>query len=300
MTHTRKSVLRQMRENWVSYAFVLPFCIIFFAFVVIPILFSIVLSFTDFNMLSPPGFVGFANYTRLIAEDEVFLIAIKNTLLFATITGPLSYLGCFFFAWFINELTRRLRTFFTLLFYAPSIAGNAYMIWTVLFSSDAHGYANSALMYMGLIDVPIFWLFDPKYMMTIVIIVALWMSLGTSFLVFIAGLQGVDDRLYEAGAVDGVRNRWQELWYLTLPSMKSYLMFGAVLSITNSFAAASQITPLVGFPSTDYAAHTVMQHITDYGTIRYELGYASAIAVILFLVMIVAQRLVQRLLRKMG
>lgn len=284
----------------IAYFFVAPFFLLFFVFTVWPILFSIVLSFTNFNAVQWPGLVGWNNYKRLFFSDEVFAIAVKNTLLFAVITGPLGYLGSFGFAWLINELSPKVRAVLTLLFYAPTISGNAFMIWAVLFSGDAHGYINGVGMYLGLLDGPVQWLTDPDYMMTIVILAALWMSLGTSFLAFIAGLQGVDRRLYEAGAIDGIKNRWQELWYITLPGMKSYLMFGAVMSITGSFSAAGQITPLVGFPSTDYAAHTIMQHINDYGSIRYEIGYASAIAVVLFVIMVVAQRLVQAALRKLG
>lgn len=284
----------------IAYFFVAPFFLLFFVFTVWPILFSIVLSFTNFNAVQWPDLVGWNNYKRLLFSDEVFAIAVKNTLLFAVITGPLGYLGSFGFAWLINELSPKVRAVLTLLFYAPTISGNAFMIWAVLFSGDAHGYINGVGMYLGLLDGPVQWLTDPDYMMTIVILAALWMSLGTSFLAFIAGLQGVDRRLYEAGAIDGIKNRWQELWYITLPGMKSYLMFGAVMSITGSFSAAGQITPLVGFPSMDYAAHTIMQHINDYGSIRYEIGYASAIAVVLFVIMVVAQRLVQAALRKLG
>jgi len=260
-----------------------------------------VLSFTYFNTLQPPQFVGIDNYIRLFLDDDVFLIAIKKYIyIFGSNWTDKLYILCFVIAWLINELKPRVRTFLTLLFYAPSISGNAYMIWLLIFSGDMYGYLNGLLLNWGIIDQPIQWLIDKDWMMPIVIIVALWMSMGTSFLVFIAGLQGIDYELFEAGAIDGVRNRWQELWYITLPSMKGYLMFGAILTITNSFAAAGQITALVGYPSTDYAAHTVMQHLQDYGNIRYEMGYASTIAVVLFVTMVGAQQIVQRLLARLG
>ena len=248
-------------------------------------------------MVQPPSWSG-GNYLTLFLEDEIFLIAVKNTLFFAAITGPVSYILCFVFAWLINELKPKLRAFLTLLFYAPSISANAFMIWTVMFSGDAYGYINGILLYWGIIDKPIQWLQDPTYMMGIVILVVLWMSLGVSFLTFIAGLQGIDNTLYEAGAIDGVRNRWQELWYITLP-MKNHLMFGAIISITNSFAAAGQLQALTGATPTDWATWTIMQHVNDYGYVRYEMGYASAMAVLLFITMVVVQRLVQRLLAKL-
>ena len=284
----------------ISYLFVGPFAVLFFVFVVLPILIAIGLSFTDFNMVQPPKWVGWQNYLRLFLADDIFLIAVKNTLIFAFITGPLSYFLCFVFAWLINQLKPKIRAFLTLLFYAPSISANAFLIWLILFSGDAYGYLNGVLLYWGIIDKPIQWLVDPDWMMPIVIVVCLWMSLGVSFLTFIAGLQGIDPVYYEAAAIDGVRNRWQELWYVTLPMMRPYLMFGAIISITQSFQAASQIQALTGPTPTDWATWTVVQHMTDYANNRYEMGYASAMAVLLFLTMVLTQKLVQRLLKSIG
>ena len=290
---------REIRTNRAPYLFVAPYAILFFLFTVLPVMIAIGLSFTHYNMLQPPKWIGYQNYLRLFLSDDVFLIAVKNTFVFALITGPLSYIACFIFAWLINELQPKIRAFLTLLLYAPSISGSLFMIWTVMFSGDSVGYVNGMLLYLGIIDEPIQFLLDPRWMMPVVILVVLWMSLGTSFLAFIAGLQGVDSQLFEAAAVDGVRNRWQELFFVTLPQMKGYLMFGAIMSITNSFAAAAQIIPLVGFPSTDYAGHTVVTHLIDYGNVRFEMGYASAIAVILFGAMVGVQRLVQRILNSL-
>ncbi len=296
----KDSLWAKMKKSWRSYAFVAPFLLLFTIFTVIPVLLSIVLSFTYFNMLEFPTWVGWGNYIRLFLADEVFLIAVKNTLLFAVITGPVSYIVSFLVAWFINELQPKVRAFITLLFYAPSISGNVYVIWQTMFATDTYGYINAHLLNLGIIDRPIGWLIDPKYMMTIVIIVSLWMSLGTAFLAFIAGLQGISPTLYEAGAIDGIKNRWQELWYLTLPAMRGFLMFGAIMSITGSFNAAGNIQALTGPNPTDYATWTVMQHLLDYGNVRYEMGYASAISVLLFCVMVGSQRLVQRMLHKVG
>ncbi|HOB08059.1 MAG: sugar ABC transporter permease [Limnochordia bacterium] len=296
----RESLWARMKKSWRSYAFVGPFLFLFTVFTVVPVILSIVLSFTYFNMLEFPKWIGWANYIRLFLADEVFLIAVKNTLLFAAITGPVSYMMCFIFAWFINELQPKVRAFLTLLFYAPSISGSAYTIWQFIFSQDTYGYINAHLLNLNIVDKPIGWLIEPKYMMTIVIIVTLWMSLGTSFLAFIAGLQGISSTLYEAGAIDGIKNRWQELWYLTLPAMRPYLMFGAIMAITGSFNAAGNIQALTGPNPTDYATWTVMQHLNDYGTVRYEMGYASAISVVLFFVMVGSQRLVQRMLHRIG
>ncbi len=283
-----------------KYLMILPFFLVFTIFTLIPILVSVVLSFTSFNMVEAPSFEGLANYINLIVEDDIFLIAIKNTMLFALVTGPISYIMCFLFAWLINELPRIPRAIMTLVFYAPSISGNAYLVWKLIFSSDTYGWANAWLVKLGLVQERVLWFETAKYVMPILIVVQLWLSLGVSFLSFIAGLQNVDKSLYEAASVEGIRNRWQELWYITLPSMKPQLMFGAVMQITNSLSVSQISIDLVGFPSIDYAGHTILTHLHDFGNLRYELGYACTIAVVLFFIMVLCNILVQKLLRKLG
>lgn len=282
------------------YYLVAPYTILFFIFTVLPVLMSLVLSFTYFNLLEFPTFIGWENYKSLFVDDKVFITAIENTAILAVITGPVSYIMAFVFAWLINELKPLLRSFMTLVFYAPSISGNVYLVWKLIFSSDNYGYANSILMELNIIQEPITWLQDGKYIIWILIIVQLWMSLGVSFLSFIAGLQGVNKELYEAGAIDGIKSRWQELWYITLPQMKSQLMFGAVMQITSSLAIAEVSINIAGFPSVEYAGHTIITHLMDYGNTRMEMGYASAIATILFVVMILANLLVRKILRRVG
>lgn len=292
--------LQEMKASKHSYVLLAPYMLLFLMFTVIPVVISIILSFTYFNMLEFPRFIGWQNYTRLFLEDDVFLIAIKNTLLFAIITGPISYIACFVFAWIINELTPKWRAFMTLIFYAPSISGNVYFIWLMIFSGDRYGIANGLLIKWGFLLEPIQWLKTEAYIIPILILVQLWLSLGTGFLAFIAGLQTVDRTLYEAGAVDGIKNRWQELWYITLPSMRPQLMFGAVIQLTTSFAVADVSIALAGFPSVNYAAETVVTHLIDFGTTRFEMGYASAIATVLFMIMVGTNLLVQKLLRRVG
>jgi multiple sugar transport system permease protein len=207
---------------------------------------------------------------------------------------------CFLFAWMINELPPVPRSIITLVFYAPSISGNAYMIWKLIFSSDTYGWANAWLLKLGFIQSRVMWFETAKYVMPILIVVQLWLSLGVSFLAFIAGLQNVDKSWYEAAAVEGVKNRWQELWYITLPSMKPQLMFGAVMQITGSLSVSQISIDLAGFPSVSYAGHTILTHLHDYGNVRYELGYACTIAVVLFFIMLLCNIIVQKLLRKLG
>ena len=291
---------KEMKRNKVAYLMILPYMLVFTCFTVLPVVLSIVISFTDFNMLQMPNIVWLDNYIRLFLDDDIFITACKNTLIFAAIVGPVSYFMSLIIAWFINELPPKIRAVVTLIFYAPSISGQVYLVWQTLFSSDAYGWANAWGMKLGLISKEIAYFEDANWVMPLCIVVAPWTSLGTSFLAFIAGLQGIDKAQFEAGAVDGIKNRWQEFWFITLPNMKPQLMFGAVMAITNSFGFGGVVTALCGFPSVDYAAHTIVHHLEDYGNQRFEMGYSSTIAVVLFVVMVGSNMLVKKVLSKVG
>ncbi|MCM1154338.1 MAG: sugar ABC transporter permease [Roseburia sp.] len=290
----------QIKRNKASYMMLAPYFIMFFFFTVLPVVMSVGFSFTYYNMLEMPEFIGWKNYIKLFLEDDIFLKALKNTLILAVVTGPVSYFLCLLFAWIINEFKGWLRAFLTLVFYAPSICGNAYVVWNLILSGDRYGYLNGILLKLGILDEAVIWMKTEKYVLPFLIVVQLWLSLGTGFLSFIAGLQTVDKSLYEAAALDGVKNRWQELWYVTLPAMKPQLMFGAVMQITQAFAIADVSIQLAGNPSVNYSGATVVTHLLDYGTVRFEMGYASAIATVLFLLMVGSNLLVQRLLRRVG
>ena len=289
-----------MQEQLPSYIMLAPFFIFFVIFLVLPILSSIVLSFTNFDMINSPSFAGLQNYVRMFLDDDMFPVVFKNTMLFAIICGPAGFLLSFVLAWFINEFSPMVRTLLSFMFYAPALVGNAHFIWSVAFSSDSYGYINSALLSLGLITEPVTWLSTAEYIKPIVIAVQLWSSMGVSFLSNISGLQNVNNELYEAGSIDGIRSRWQELWYITLPTMKHMLLFSAVMQISGAFSISGIAIQLAGFPSVGYAADTIVSHMQDLGTVRYELGYASAMAVILFLMMVLFRLLVGKLLNMTG
>ena len=291
---------KEMKRNKTAYFMLAPFFILFIVFTVLPVLLSAILSLTDFNMLQMPKFLGTENYIRLFLYDEIFMLAVQNTLIFACVTGPVSYLLSLLVAWFVNELPPKIRAVVTLIFYAPSISGQVYLIWKTLFSSDSYGWVNATMMELGIINAPILWFENAEYVMPLCIVVALWSSLGTSFLSFIGGLQTIDKAQFEAAAVDGIRNRWQELWYVTLPNMKPQLLFGAILAITGAFGFGAIVDGLAGNPSVNYCAWTIVHHLGDYGGARYEIGYSSAIATILFAMMIGSNMLVKKLLAKVG
>lgn len=285
-------------QNKIFYLMLFPFCLLFFVFTVLPVVSSVFLSFTSFDMVQLPKWNGVDNYIRMFLEDDVFVKALKNTLLFAIVTGPVGYILSFAIAWLINELPRMLRSFITLIMYAPTLAGNVYFIWQFIFADDSKGFINNLLIQTGIMSDPIRWLTDEKYNFAVVLIVVIWMSLGAGFLSFVAGFQSLDRLYYEAGAIDGVRNRFEEMFYITLPQMAPQLLFGAVMSISSAFAVGNQCSALTGFPSTNYSTHTLLLHMLDYGTTRFEMGYASAIAVILFLIMMLSWVAINRILKR--
>lgn len=271
------------QKNRLGYAFLLPFLTLFTIFIVVPVLVAIGLSLTNFNMLQPPTFVKLNNYKLLFLDDDIFLIALKNTLVFSIITGPLGFIMSFLVAWVIDQL--RFKGFFSLAFYAPSLTSGIAMsiIWLIIFSGDRYGYLNNILINLGFIVEPILWTKDVNYILPVVMVISIWMSMGTGFLVFLAGFQNLDSELFEAGEIDGIKNKFQELRYITFPLMKPQLLFGAINSIVNSFGVFDVATAVAGMPSPNYAAHTIVAHLYDYAFIRFNMGYASAIAVVLFI-----------------
>lgn len=294
----------KMRGFWkkygTGYMMMLPFFAFFFLFTILPVVIALGLSFTSYNMFQLPDFVGITNYKQLMLDDEIFITAIANTFVFAIIVGPIGYFMSFFAAWVLNQL--RLRSFFALAFYAPSICSGVAMstIWLYFFSSDRYGLINNALLSVGLIDKAVLWTKDPTYVLAVVIIISIWMSMGTGFLVFLAGLQNVDKSLYEAGAIDGISSRWQELKYLTIPQMKPQMLFGAITAITNAFSVFDVAVSVAGMPSPNYSAHTIVAHLYDYAFLRFQMGYASAIATLLFIITFVAGRVIMRALSEKG
>ncbi len=295
----RKLVWKQMKQSKEAYLMMAPFLILFLIFTVIPVIMSLPIGLTDFDMVQyPPTWVGLSNFYNLFLNDSIFIKSIRVTLVFAVFTGPVSYILSFLLAWLINELSPALKVIFTLIFYAPSMASGVYAVWQLIFSGDSYGIANSTLMNLGITTSAIQWLTDSNYILTVVIIVQLWVSMGAGFLAMRAGFQNIDKSQYEAGAIEGIQNRFQELIYITIPGMGPSLMFAAVMQIVSAFTADIVARNLVGFPSTDYAAHTIMTHAFDYGWIRYEMGYASAICMVLFVVMYLCNKLINNLLGK--
>jgi len=284
-------------KHRLSYAFIAPFFLAFAIFIVVPIATGIAMSFTSFNALQPPRWVGWLNYQSLFSQDIVFLQhVVPNTFKFALFVGPVGFVLSFLLAWLISQLPQKLRIVYALAVYAPSLTAGAAMtvIWQVAFTGDRTGYINSLLLKLGFVQRPVLFLLDQDYLLNIMILISIWSSMGIGFLAMLAGILNIDRQLYEAGRIDGVSSRLQEVWYITMPSMKPQLLFAAVMSIVGMLKSGGAGKDLVGFPTPNYAGQLIVTHMEDYGFIRYELGYASAISVCLLVLMLMLNQLLRR------
>jgi multiple sugar transport system permease protein len=283
----KSRVGRKTHNNKAGYIFVLPYAALFVTFILAPVIMAVILSFTNFNAIQFPKFVGFLNYINLITSDDVFMkYVLPNTVKYALIVGVGGYVLAFLLAFGLANLPKAPRTVMALILYSPSMTTGVAMsvLWKILFTGDQTGYLNSWLMDIGVIHEPIIWLTNANFLLPIVIIIGLWSSMGVGFLSILAGLLNVDESLYEAAAIDGVKNRFQEMIYVTIPSMKPQMLFAAVMQIVGAFQNGTIATMLAGNPTPGYSAQLIVNHIEDYGFIRYEMGYAAAVSVILLLI----------------
>jgi multiple sugar transport system permease protein len=287
-----------MHSNKAGYVFVAPYAILFIIFILAPVVVAAALSFTNFNAIQFPKLIGFLNYVNLITGDDVFMkYVLPNTVKYALIVGVGGYVLAFLLAWGLSNLPKVPRTVFALILYSPSMTTGVAMavLWKIMFTGDQTGYLNSWLMDIGAINEPIIWLTNTTFLLPIVIIIGLWSSMGVGFLSILAGLLNVDESLYEAAAIDGVKNRFQEMIYVTIPSMKPQMLFAAVMQIVGAFQNGTISTLLAGNPTPGYAAQLIVNHIEDYGFIRYEMGYAAAVSVVLLLIVQIFSTVANRL-----
>lgn len=299
MTTIRMSLRGWLHKEGSAYAFLTPYALLFIIFIVVPVLAAVLLSFTFFDSIQAPHFIGLDNYIALLTQDDTFMrYVLPNTIQFAVIVGPGGYALAFLLAWMLAQLPRLPRTIFALILYSPSMTAGVAMavVWKALFSGDQTGYLNSLLLGTGLAQEPIQWLQSPDHLMTIMIVVTLWSSMGIGFLAMLAGILEISPDLYEAAAIDGLSSRWQEIFYITIPSMRPQMLFGAVMAIVSTFQAGAIGVTLSGSnPTPQYAGQLIVNHIEDYGFLRYEMGYAAAVSVMLLLMVLFFTRVANRL-----
>ena len=284
-----------LKKEGSAYSMVSMYVILFLIFIAAPVLVAGLLSFTNFDTIQFPRFIGLKNYITLLTQDDIFMkYVLSNTLQFAAIVGPGGYILSFLLAWILAQLPKLPRTIFALILYSPSMTSGVAMavVWKTLFSGDQTGYLNSFLLGLNIIQEPIQWLQSPQYLMVIMILVTLWSSMGVGFLAMLAGLLDVNPELYEAARIDGIKNRFQEIIYITIPSMKPQMLFGAVMALVSTFQAGAIGVVLSGSnPTPQYAGQLIVNHIEDYGFLRYEMGYAAAVSVVLLIMVLLLDRL---------
>ena len=284
---TLKFKLKKYRDNKTGFFFALPYELAFMVFITIPVVMGMLLSFTYFNLLDAPRYIGFTNFITIFTADSAFMQQIvPNTITFAVIVGPAGYLLGFFLAWLLAQIPHRLRTILALVIYSPSMTAGVAMavMWRIIFSGDESGYLNAVLLNLSIIDAPIQWLSNPDYLMTIMIIVTLWSSMGIGFLAMLAGVLNINPELFEAAYIDGMTSKIQEIFYITIPSMKPQMLFGAVMSLVATFNAGSIGVLLSGQnPTPQNAGQLIVTHIDDYGFIRFDMGYAAALSIVLLI-----------------
>lgn len=296
----RESRFRKwFNKEGTAYLFLSAYALMFFTFIVVPVFLAFILSFTFFDTIQPPTFNGLRNYIVLLTQDDVFMrYVLPNTIKFAVIVGPGGYVLSFMLAWMLAQIPKGPRTVLALILYSPSMTTGVAMtvVWKTLFSGDQNGYLNSYLLGLGVIQEPLQWLQSPDYLMTIMIIVTLWGSMGVGFLAMLAGILEINPELYEVGALDGISNRFQEIVHITIPSMKPQMLFGAVMAIVATFQAGAIGVTLSGAnPTPQYAGQLIVNHIEDFGFLRYEMGYAAAVSVVLLLMVLFFSRFANRL-----
>ncbi|MBQ6174983.1 MAG: sugar ABC transporter permease [Clostridia bacterium] len=299
MRRKRSAIGRREHNNPSGFLFAGPYALIFLVFILVPVLLAVILSFTNFNAIQWPSWVGFLNYITLLTSDEIFMqYVLPNTVIYAVVVGIGGYILSFLLAWLLCNLTRGVRTVLALIIYSPSLTTGVAMtvLWKVIFSGDQTGLLNSWLISLGIINEPIVWLVNTNYLLPIVIIIGLWSSMGIGFLAMIAGIANSDESLYEAGAIDGISNRFQEMIYITIPQMKPQMLFAAVMAVVNAFQNGTVSALLTGNPSPGYAAQLIVNHIEDYGFMRYEMGYAAAVSVALLLIVQIFSKAANKLL----
>lgn len=267
-----------MRTLLTAYGFLLPNLLGFLAFTLLPVLAALLISFTDWDLLQAPSWVGFANYRRL-AVDPLFLEVLRNTLLYVAGTVPVQMAIALLVA---MALSRRLpgTLFFRTAYFMPVVASTVAvaLVWRWIFHAD-FGLLNSFLFYIG-IDDPPKWLSSTRWALPAIIIMSIWQQIGFSMVLFLAGLQSVPSHLYEAAKIDGAGG-FDRFRYITVPMLSSTTFFVLVISIINSFQVFEQAFIMTGGGPAN-ATNTLVFNIYRYAFQFFQMGYASAMAWVLF------------------
>ncbi|AEC02935.1 carbohydrate ABC transporter permease [Parasphaerochaeta coccoides] len=284
-----------MKKNLVAYSFIAPNFIGFAIFTLGPIIFAFILAFLNWDGSNAMTFAGFSNFVRLLS-DERFLIALKNTIIYTVATVPLTMVTALFLAVLLNKKVRG-RNFFRTVSFFPYVASlvAVTVVWNMMFL-PGRGPINNVLTLLGVSNPP-GWATSKDWAMVSVIMFSIWKNMGYYMIIYLAGLQGMDPQLYEASSLDGA-NPWQKFRYVTLPQLRPTNFFVLIMLTIACFKVYDIVYMLtLGGPGT--STLVLVYHIYNTAFISWDLGYASAIAMVLFLLVLIVTLVQMRGERRM-
>ncbi len=290
-----RSFCDEMHKNRSAYFMMTPFFVLFIAFTVLPVIGALPTAFTDFKLPGSAAFAGIENFRDLFIENELFISALKNTLVSFLITGLGGFVLCIFAAWLISPLGKRLKTVFAVILCLPSFLYGAFAVCGIAFGEGMESPLNSALMCLGIITSPVDWLNSTPASFLLMQLSKLWGTFGISFLVTLAGFDEAhgcceNAELYDAARIDGLSNRFGHLIFVTIPVSAPHLALAAVLQIAAALSPGSVFT-------TTPANMTLTDYMLTMGAGEFDIGMASAVGVLITAFSLLVYFIVRKLFR---
>jgi multiple sugar transport system permease protein len=295
----QETFLQRLGKQKMSYLFIALPAILFFIFQLAPVFISFFWSFTQYDVVHAPKFVGLANYRNILFNDPLFWKAIRNTILYVIGVVPIGVCLSLILAVAIDQKIK-FKNFFKSIFFLPTITAivAVSVIWKWLYAGEKYGLFNYILLKLGF--QPIDWLASPTWTLPSIIIMSIWAGIGYNMILFLAGLQSIPDVMYEAAEIDGA-GFWTKFFNVTIPLLKPTIVFVSIMSFIFSFQVFEQVYIMTGgqggIGGVLNSALTIVAYLYDMGFQKFQMGYASALAYIIFLLIFVLTMVNNRLMR---
>ena len=276
---------RQLDWHPIAFVFIAPALLLFLIFIFVPLFASLFLSFTQYNVLHPPVWAGLANFRQLMFHDPRFWKAFRNTVCYVVGVVPIGISTALVLAAALEELTRG-KQLFKVLYFIPTVTSVVAIaaVWKWLFAGEKFGLINYFLIRLGF--HPVDWLLSPTWILPAIMIMSIWAGLGYNLVFFSAGISTIPQTLYEAAKVDGA-SWWGRFWNVTVPMLRPTLVFVVVMAVINSFQVFDQVYIMTGGTGEGTggvldSGLTMVSYLYDQGFMQFHMGYASAIAYLIF------------------
>ncbi|OGW84808.1 MAG: hypothetical protein A2987_02520 [Omnitrophica bacterium RIFCSPLOWO2_01_FULL_45_10] len=282
----KKTLFARLNEHKWSYFFIAPAVLLFVVFIVGPLIASFYWSFTEYNGIHPPKWVGLANYKTIFFDDPRFWKAIKNTVIYTLGVIPPGVVLSLLLAIAVDQQIK-FKNFFRIIYFIPSVTSVIALsvIWKWLFAGEKYGLINYFLLSLGL--KPIDWLMSPVWTLPAIMIMSIWAGIGYNMILFLAGLQTIPSTVYEAADIDGA-NVLEKFWHITLPLLKPTMVFVVIMGFIASFQVFERIYIMTesefGIGGVLDSALTLVAYLYDMGFRKFQMGYASALGYVVFIV----------------